>query len=169
VSQGASERWSRNWREPARSPIGLLLLFCLVLPLVGTPTAAAASPAKTKPTSREFDRIQAAGRAALNKLGLVDQRGCSRTSLKCLDSATGAEIAAFTRAVAVERAVARTLARGKCKTAMLRRATAYAKHGSDVRKARAAWHTRDFQAAARYYYAQFAGGGRFDGAFVQYC
>jgi hypothetical protein len=145
-----------------------LTLLCLLM-LVTAPIAAGAASAKTKPTSREFDRVQAAGRGALYKLGLVDQRNCDKTSLRCIDSATSAEIAAFARAVAVERAVARTLVRGKCKTAMLRRATAYAKHGSDVRKARSAWHARNFQAAARFYYAMFAGGGRYDSAFVDFC
>jgi hypothetical protein len=162
-------QWCRKSGTLVRCQMSRFLLLLSLLVLVVTPAATAGPSAKTKPTTREFDRIQAAGRAALNKLGLVDARNCSRTSLRCIDSATDAEITVFVRAVAVERAVARTLVRGNCKTAMLRRATAYEKHASDVRKARAAWHARDFQAGRRYYYADFARGGQFDGAFVRYC
>ncbi len=105
--------------------------------------AALASPAfgsllRTKPSARDFDRVQAAGRAALFKLGLVDTRNCDRTDLRCIDRATTAEAAAFDNGVRVERSVARTLERGKCKTAMLGRAAGYAKHSTNVRKARTA-------------------------------
>jgi hypothetical protein len=131
--------------------------------------SATAATAGAKPSDRDFDRVQAAGRSALFKLGLMDARGCDRTNLRCVDSATNTEAAAFAKAVAVERSVARTLSVGKCKTAMLNRAGAYAKHASDVRKAKAAWHARNFQAAARYYYAEWAHGGRFDGLFVRDC
>lgn len=103
------------------------------------------------------------------KLGLVDIRGCNRENLRCIDGATTAEATAFQRAVVVERGVARKLASGACKTAMLNRARAHAKHRSDVLKAQAAWHARNFQAAARFYYADWADGGRFDGLFLRYC
>jgi hypothetical protein len=152
-------------------PIPGLVLLCLALLLAATSVAGAASgkEKKGKLTAQEFDRVQAAGLAALSKLGLVDERNCSRTDLSCLDAATSAEVAAFRRAVAVEREAARTLVHGRCKSAMRKRAASNAKHVSDVLKARRAWHARDLKRAARYYHADYAHGRKFDVAFVTYC
>jgi hypothetical protein len=124
---------------------------------------------RVKPTDRDYDRVQLAGRAALGKLGLVIQRGCDYTNLKCLDKATTAEASAYAHAASVEMSVAAKLSTGKCKTTMLARAKANAKHVSDVVKARRAWHARQFAAAQRFYHAPFDPGARLDGLFVRYC
>jgi hypothetical protein len=100
----------------------------------------------------EFDRVQAANRAALNRLGLVLQRGCDSTDLRCIDRATGTEEAAFLRAAAVERGAAASLRRGTCRTAILNRSAANSKRASLVRRARTAWGRREYQEAGRLYY-----------------
>jgi hypothetical protein len=124
---------------------------------------------RSMPSTRDFNRVQAANRAALAKLGLVDIRDCDRTNLICIDRATTAEAAAFGRAVSVEREIAKGLTAGNCRTAMLNRARANAKHRADVLRAQTAWHASQFVTAARYYYADYAQGGRFNGLFLRYC
>ncbi len=118
--------------------------------------SSASAAGRPKPTARDFERVQDATRAAVGKLGLVDARACDKVDLPCVDKATVAEEAAFARAATVGRAVARGLAAGRCRTAMLNRANAYAKHAQDVHKARLAWHSDGYQVAGRFYYAAFS-------------
>jgi hypothetical protein len=143
-------------------------LFVLALLLLGTAGVASGST-RTKPTTHDYDRVQLAGRAAFGKLHLVDQRGCDRADLRCVDAATGAEISAYERAVDVERSVAHLLRLGKCRTAMLNRSGQNAEHVGNVRRARSYWHARNFAAAARSYYARFGEDGRYDAQFERYC
>jgi hypothetical protein len=130
-------------------------------------TSSAARP--LKPSSRDFDRVQAAERAASMTLGLVVSRGCAPSDLVCIDAAANLEITAFAGKASLERKVAARLRAGKCKRAMLNRAAAYNKHAVDVRKAKAAWRARDYELAERRYFADFAQGGRFDALFLRYC
>src|SRR4051812_21466977 len=113
-------------------------LLVLVLFLFGTAGVALGS-SRTKPTTPDSDRVQFAGRAAVGKVGLVDQRGCDRADLRCVDAAAGVEISAYGRAVDVERSVAHVLGLGNCRTAMLARAGQNAKHVGDVRRAKSYW------------------------------
>jgi hypothetical protein len=130
-------------------------------------TSSAARP--LKPNSRDFDRVQAAERAASMTVALVVSRGCAPSDLVCIDVATNLEIKAFAGKASLERSVAAKLRAGRCKTAMLNRAAAYNKHAVDVRKAKAAWRARDYVLAERHYFADFAQGGRFDALFLRYC
>jgi hypothetical protein len=143
-------------------------LVFLTLLLLGTAGVALGS-SRTKPTTHDYNRVQLAERAAQGKLHLVDQRGCDRADLRCVDSASGVEISAYDRAVGVERSVAQTLGLGRCRTAMLDRAGQNAKRAGDVRRARSYWHARNYAAAARSYDARFGENGRYDAQVARYC
>jgi hypothetical protein len=131
-------------------------------------TSVSAASARSKPTTRDFGSLQAANVKARGTLALADQRGCDRDDLRCLDRAVEAEAAAHTHAAAVERRVARTLTRGKCRAAMLNRAAGNSNHAANLRRAKAAWHARDYRTADRFYYARPAG-GRLDRRFLNSC
>jgi hypothetical protein len=130
-------------------------------------TSSAARP--LKPSSRDFDRMQAANRAALMTLGFVITRGCALSDRVCIDAATKLEILAFSVNASLQRSVAAKLRGGKCKTAMLNRAAAYNKHVVDVRKAKAAWRARHYVLAERRYEADFMRGGSLEQFFLRYC
>ena len=119
-----------------------LALIIFAATAIAVSSAAAHGVALTKPTARDFDRVQLAGQAAFAKMGLVDHRRCSYSNLRCINAATSTEAAAFGRAVSVEQAVARTLAAGRCKTAMLNRANGHAKKRQNVLTAQMYWNRR---------------------------
>jgi hypothetical protein len=142
----------------------------VVLVALAPDTSSAARPLKPlKPSSRDFDRMQAANRAALMTLGFVISRGCALSDRVCIDAATNLEILAFSVNASLQRSVAAKVRAGKCKTAMLNRAAAYSKHVVDVRKAKAAWRARHYVLAERRYEADFMHGGSLEQFFLRYC
>lgn len=127
----------------------LLILTALVAAMGA---AAAAAVAATKPTGRDFDRVQLAKRAAFGKLGLVTQRGCDFDDLRCLRAATSSEASAFRRAATIARSVASSLRRGACRQVLAETAVAYTAHASDVTSAMDAWTARRYRDASKFYY-----------------
>ena len=125
--------------------------------------------APAKPTPKDFDRVQLAAQAAGAKMGLVDHRRCSYSNLRCINAATNTEASAFGRAVLVQRAVARTLGTGRCKTALLNRANGYAKKRANVLNAQRYWNRRQVGKASSLYYAEWNPGARLDGLFLIHC
>lgn len=157
-----------NWQDnPAR-----VTLIALVVFAVAVPSALAHVVALAKPTTRDFDRVQNAGFAAAMKDGLVVSRCDSLTSddIVCISAATLVEAKAFYRAATVEKTVALKLARGSCRTAMLRRAGAHWKHRRDVLTARMWWLARNPRKATQYYFAPYGlPRAQLDGLFLKYC
>jgi hypothetical protein len=143
----------------------VLTVAVVAVSVPGTSTAAR----PLKPSSRDFERVQAANRAALMTLGFVIIRKCASSNLACVDAAANFEIMAFSVNASLQRSVAAKLRAGKCKTAMLNRAAAYTKHAVDVRKAKAAWRARHYVIAQRRYEADFMQGGSFETFFLRYC
>ena len=70
----------------------------------------------------------------------------------------------------MEQAVARTLAAGRCKTAMLNRANGHAKKRQNVLTAQMYWNRRQVGKATDFYYdASWNPRARLDGLFLKYC
>lgn len=128
-----------------------------------------AASGATKPTASQFDKVQSAARNALNVLGLVTQRNCDFDNVTCLNAATGQEQQLFARVATVMRQTASGLSIGKCRATLVNRAKGYDSRASNVAKAASAWRTHDYQAARRWYYAEWNPRMQLDGLFLKYC